>query len=129
MLRGRSFRVTAAIMAIGGLLVGAGSSLAAISGSYNGSGKGFTIGFDVQSDHVDNLEVSCGRGAITVEAMGVAPKVKNDAFTYSGLARSTNRSKTIHMTVTGTFADRGKKVKGTASTSGACKSGSYTASK
>jgi precorrin-6B methylase 2 len=83
----------------------------------------------VKGAHVDDLIVGCGKGAITVEAVGVAPKVKNASFTYSGPARSSNRTNSFHMKITGTFSDKGKKVKGTASTASVCRTGSYTASK
>jgi hypothetical protein len=129
MLRGGSRRVCAVILATGLVLIGAGSSAAFIGGSYNGAGKGFTISFHVKKHHVDSLNVACGKGAITVEAIGVAPKVKKGSFAYSGPAQSSNRTKTLHMKVTGTFSDQGKKVKGKASTSGDCPTGKYTASK
>lgn len=125
----RGFRLGAAILATGALLATAGSALAAIAGTYNGAGKGFTISFHVSKGRVQNLNVGCGRGAVTVEAIGAAPRVKQSAFTYSGSARSTNRKKSIYMKVTGTFTQRGKKVHGTEFTAGACKKGKYWAGK
>lgn len=130
MLRGRSSRIGAAIMAAGVFLVSAAGSLAAIGGKYTGSGKGFGISFVVRSGYVDQLSVSCRRGAITVvPTAAAAPKVNHGSFSYSGPAASSNSTKSIKMKVTGTFFDKGRKVKGPASTSGVCKSGQYTASK
>jgi hypothetical protein len=128
-VRARFFRAGAAICATSALLAGTAISLAAITGAYSGSGNAFTIGFDVKSDRVDGLNLACSRGATTVEATGHAAKVTNYSFTYTGPAASTTKHPTVHMKVTGTFTDKGKKVKGKASTSGACPSGSYTASK
>lgn len=128
-MRARSLRGLAAICAVGALLGGAATSQARIRGSYSGAGNGFTISFQVQGGHVVGLNLSCGRGAITVAAVGAAPRVKSGLFTYSGPAHSTTRSRAIHMKVTGKFSDKGKKVKGTASTSGVCRTGIYTASK
>lgn len=44
-------------------LIGAASALAAIHGTYSGSGKGFAITVGVKSGHVNKLDVSCGQGA------------------------------------------------------------------
>ena len=128
MLRGRSSLVGAAIVTAS--LLGAAGSLAAVSGKYTGTGKGFAISFVVRSGFVDQLTVSCGHGPVTVTPTSAsAPKVKHNSFSYSGPAHSSNSTKSITMKVTGTFSDNGKKVKGSASTSGVCKSGVYTASK
>ncbi len=129
MVRRWTLRVGGAACATAVLLAGAAASLAAIKGNYTGSGAAFTIGFQVTGAHVHGINIACGRGATTVAATGAAPKVKNLSFKYSGPASASNRSKSIHVTVTGTFFDKGKKVKGNAFSAGACPKGSYTASR
>ena len=105
-------------------------AVAAIGGTYNGAGKGFTVTITATKTKIKSIGVYCGRGAITVMSNGPSsPKVVNGKFTYNGSEQSSLTTKKLKMKVTWTLSSNGKTVSGTASTSGQCPKGSYKASK
>jgi hypothetical protein len=127
MVWGRSLRLGAGILAA--LLLSAGVALAGTRGTYNGAGNAFTITIQASKTRIKAISISCKRGALTVQATGPFPRIKDRKFSYSGGERSSTTAKTLKMKVTGTFSRTGKTVKGHASTAGQCPAGNYTAKK